>query len=161
MSEKPTTIQLAYRVTPERRRQLKQLALEHDTTIQGVLDEALELLLNPAAESTEKILDGQRKLVAVRNTLVHNYPIEDWQRWAEMVLISDNFGAVTGLAVNIQGFLYKLMANKDKTSGLAHAISSTTTPDYAAEAERAEEALEFLRRYFEGKRKRVRPIPHK
>lgn len=153
-------IQLAYRVTQERRKQLKRLALERNTTIQGVLDEALELLLNPAAESTEKISDGQRNLVAVRNTLVHNYPIGDWLLWVEMVMVSDNQTAVTGLAANIQGFLYKLMAAKDKTDGLLHATSSTT-PDYAAEAERAEEALEQLRRYFEGQRKRIRPIPHK
>lgn len=149
------TPQLVYRVTPERRRQIREWAAKHDTTIQAMFEEALEILLNPAAESTEITVE---EFTPKRHKLVHNYPVGDSPLWVEMILTSGDEDSISGLIKNIKGFLADLALlamEMEARTGVAHAPYPNAA-DYTAAVRAARNTLAELRQYFEDQRKKTR-----
>ena len=149
------TPQLVYRLSPERRKELKQWALAHDTTIQAMIDKGLELLLNarqvsqeidPAMQK-EKITAGLQSEQNLVHTISVARAIPRWQRWLGLIFSTSRTRSIDWLAGNIAEFLAAMalrqMKQRDRShSGSSDEFNADTYPpgiDFAEEAEIADQ----------------------
>ena len=158
-NQQPTVVA---RVTHEQKQEIEHWLVDNkqsvpsmqDLIMRGimlVMDEAKHKKSKPSKKTAYKETDSAYNL--------HNAPFQEWVERVILVFNSCNSGAMLALAGNLVGFMAALAGLQQR--GIIVDInngSNENAPDYAAEAEAAQDSYEQLRRLLEGMRKGGRGV---